>query len=82
MTKRWLVVCFGANDWTICNSEEDLGRTVGRLWLENVKRDAKAEGQFGSLGAFPVHVYELGQRVNVRLKDFEVKEIEPVKDAE
>lgn len=78
--KKYLIVCFAANDWVICNSDEDLARQVGRMWMDNLKRDAKADG-IGSIGALPFEVYELGGRLNVRLKDFEIESITPKPEA-
>jgi len=66
--KKYLVVCLAANDWTICD-EVGLAHNVGRLWMENVKREAKDDG------SFPIEVYELGKRVDVRLKPWAIESI-------
>lgn len=68
--KRWLVICFASSDYVICNNEKDLAFQVGRLWRENMKREGSGAQ------AHPVEVYELGARVNVKLKPFEVESIE------
>ena len=77
--KRYLIVCFAASDWMICNGEDDLAQQIGRHYAENLKRDAKADDKgFGAIGAYPVEVYELGPQVTVKLKPYEVESVEPV----
>ncbi|HYF57175.1 MAG TPA: hypothetical protein VEA41_23195 [Salinarimonas sp.] len=73
--KRWLVICFASNDYTICHDEQALARQVGRLWRENVKREGA-----GAL-PYPIEVYELGQKVSVTLKEFEIQAITPEHDS-
>jgi hypothetical protein len=68
--KRWLVACFADADYTICGDEADLAFHVARLWKENLKREgAGAE-------PYQVEVYELGAKVTVKLKPFEVESID------
>jgi hypothetical protein len=69
-TKRWLVICFASTDYTICNSEAELAFQVARLWKENLKREG------AGADPYPIEVYELGAKVIVKLKPFEVESID------
>ena len=68
--KRWIVICFASTDYTICPDEESLALNVARLWKENLKREG------AGADPYPTEVYELGARVNVKLKPFEVESID------
>lgn len=69
---KYLVVCFGANDYIICHDKETLAQQLARHWIANLRRGDDP---------WPVTVYELGPEVKVTLKQFEVEKIERMEEA-